>query len=53
MEGVEKSLDEEAVRVVQSMPKWTPGQIDEKTIRSYKTIPVVFWIPDWEKGDGR
>ena len=32
----------EAVRVVKSMPKWTPGTIKGKAVRSYFIIPVIF-----------
>jgi protein TonB len=32
----------EAVRVVKSMPKWTPAKHKGKTVRSYFTIPVTF-----------
>ena len=32
----------EAVRVVQSMPKWTPAKHKGKTVRCYFILPVVF-----------
>ena len=35
-------LDKEAVRVVESMPKWSPGKQAGKTVRVVFTLPVVF-----------
>lgn len=35
-------LDEEAKRVVLSMPKWIPGKQNGKTVRTKYTIPVTF-----------
>ncbi len=40
--GVDPSLDKEAVRVIQSMPKWTPGKQRGSTVRVRFTLPVVF-----------
>lgn len=40
--GVDPSLDREAVRVIQSMPKWKPGSQRGKTVRVRFTLPVVF-----------
>ncbi len=44
--SVQKSLsyecDAEAVRVVKSMPKWTPGMIDGKPVAVLWTLPIVF-----------
>ncbi len=34
--------DEEAVRLVTSMPNWTPGKINGKTVKSYFHLPVKF-----------
>jgi protein TonB len=42
--GVHPDLDKEAVRVVNLMPKWTPGQIKGKVVRSYHSIPIRFII---------
>lgn len=36
------SLDKEALRIVKSMPKWTPGYKDGKPVRVYISIPVLF-----------
>ena len=40
--GVEESLDKEAIRVIQSMPKWTPGRQGGKSVRVKYTLPIRF-----------
>jgi uncharacterized protein len=35
-------LDKEAVRLVSSMPKWTPAKMNGRTVRCSTTIPVKF-----------
>ncbi|MDD2285379.1 MAG: energy transducer TonB [Paludibacter sp.] len=40
--SVDRSLDAEAIRVIQSMPKWTPGKQRGKTVRVKYTLPVNF-----------
>ena len=40
--GVDPYLDKEAVRVVQSMPKWIPGKQNGKAVRVKFTVPVMF-----------
>ena len=40
--GVYPSLDEEAIRVIKSMPKWKPGTQDGKPINVRYTLPVMF-----------
>ena len=40
--GQDPSLDKEAVRVIKTMPKWTPGQQRGKPVRVRFTLPVVF-----------
>ena len=40
--GQDPSLDREAVRVIKTMPKWTPGQQRGKAVRVRFTLPVVF-----------
>lgn len=37
-------LDEEAVRVVSSSPKWTPGRIDGKPVKVTYSFPVFFQL---------
>ncbi len=40
--GVHPSLDKEAVRVIKSMPKWSPGKQRGKAVRVKYTLPVHF-----------
>ena len=40
--GIAKELDEEAVRVVKSMPKWIPGEMNGHLARIRFTLPIVF-----------
>ncbi len=39
-------LDEEAVRVVKTMPKWNPGILDGKPVRVKYSLPITFRIPE-------
>ena len=34
--------DEEAVRIIKSMPKWNPAKIQGDPVRCYYQVPVVF-----------
>jgi periplasmic protein TonB len=36
------ALDKEALRVVSSMPKWTPGRQNGQPVRVRMTVPVMF-----------
>lgn len=36
------SLDAEAIRVVQAMPRWTPGKDKGKVVRVKYNLPIVF-----------
>lgn len=36
------SLDAEAIRVVQTMPKWLPGREKGKVVRVKYNLPIVF-----------
>lgn len=40
--SVDPSLDKEALRIIRSMPRWTPGKQDGKPVRVKYTIPVRF-----------
>lgn len=42
LRSVDASLDKEAMRVVGSMPKWSPGKQKGQTVRVYHTMPVSF-----------
>lgn len=40
--GVDPSLDREAIRVIQQMPRWKPGKQRGSAVRVRFTLPVVF-----------
>ena len=42
LRGVDPSLDREAMRVVQNMPKWTPGKQNGSAVRVKYQVPVSF-----------
>mgnify|MGYP003671976748 FL=1 len=42
LRGVHPLLDEEAVRVVESFPKWKPGKQKGKTVRVSYNLPLNF-----------
>ena len=42
LKSVHPLLDNEAVRVVSSMPKWTPGTKDERPVRQRMGLPITF-----------
>jgi protein TonB len=42
--GVDSALDKEAVRVVSSSPKWTPGRQRDRAVKVVYTFPVIFQL---------
>lgn len=40
--GVDSALDKEAIRIVMSMPKWTPGRQNGRNVRTKYNVPVNF-----------
>ena len=42
VKSVFPSLDEEAVRIVKSMPNWKPGKQNGKVVRVKYTLPISF-----------
>ena len=42
LRGVDPALDKEAVRVVSSSPKWTPGKQRDRAVKVTYTFPVAF-----------
>lgn len=42
LRGVDPYLDKEALRVINSMPKWKPGEQRGKPVRVKYTVPVAF-----------
>jgi len=37
-------LDDEAVRVISNMPKWTPGKVKGKNVKTRLVLPITFKI---------
>ncbi len=44
LRGVDPSLDKEAVRVVSSSPKWSPGKQRDRAVKVTYTFPVIFQL---------
>lgn len=44
--GVRNDIDQEALRVVGSMPAWTPAAKDGKPVASQMTLPIAFKLGD-------
>ena len=44
LRGVDPALDQEAVRVVMSSPKWTPGKQRDRAVAVSYTFPVIFQL---------
>jgi periplasmic protein TonB len=40
--GIGGGCDEEALRVVNSMPKWKPGKQNDRNVKVYMLLPIVF-----------
>jgi Ca-activated chloride channel family protein len=51
--GVDPMLDAEAVRVVQSMPKWKPGKQRGKSVSIRYTIPINFSLNEFDPETGK
>jgi TonB family protein len=47
--GVDPLLDEEAIRVINSMPKWQPGMQRGKVVDVRYTLPIVFRLQNEKK----
>lgn len=46
LKGIGFGTDQEAVRVVSSMPKWSPGMQNGTPVRVYYTIPIMFQLSE-------
>ena len=42
--GVSAGLDKEALRVVKSLPKWSPGKMNGKAVKVRYILPVVYTL---------
>lgn len=44
VKGVNDAYDKEAIKVIESMPNWSPGEINGKAVRCRYTLPIRFTI---------
>jgi periplasmic protein TonB len=44
LKGIGFGCDEEAIRVIKSMPRWSPGKQNGRAVRVYFTMPVVYQL---------
>lgn len=44
LRGVDPTLDKEAVRVINSSPKWEPGRQRDRAVKVTYTFPVIFQL---------
>ena len=51
VKGVHPSLDKEAIRLIQNMPKWIPATQRGKAVKMRFTLPVFFKVEKKEKND--
>lgn len=56
--GIGGGCEEEAVRVVESMPKWRPGKQNQKPVSVSFTLPIAFKLetghsPESSTSDGK
>ena len=42
LDGVDKHINKESIRVIQSMPKWKPGEQMGKKVRVRQILPIKF-----------
>ncbi len=42
IKGIGRGCDEEAIRLIKSMPKWKPAMNDGKAVSVYYIIPIAF-----------
>jgi len=42
--GVHPLLNEEAIRIIKSLPKWTPGRVNGKPVAVWYSLPISFTI---------
>jgi TonB family protein len=42
IKGISRSLDDEALRVIKSLPNFTPGELDGKKVAVSYMVPITF-----------
>lgn len=53
LESPDRDLSDEALRVIQSMPKWKPAQKNGKDVKMRFTLPINFALPDNELSEDK
>lgn len=51
VQSLSKECDEEAMRIVASMPPWTPGEQDGRKVKVYFTQPISFRLITLKKNE--
>lgn len=51
LRSINEALDSEAVRVVRSLPAFTPGEIKGKPVAVWYTLPIIFKIKEDKKDE--
>ena len=46
LHSLHPSCDDEAIRVIRAMPKWTPGKQDGKDVAVFFTLPIAYKLND-------
>ncbi|MDR2954681.1 MAG: energy transducer TonB [Prevotella sp.] len=49
--GIDPACDAEALRVINMMPKWTPGKQGGVAVSVYFSIPIMFRLSDTQAGN--
>jgi TonB family protein len=49
MHSLDPACDQEVIRMIESMPKWTPGMKDGKAVSVYYTLSVRYKLPSPKK----
>jgi TonB family protein len=51
LNSISEALDKEAIRVVESMPKWNPATYKKEPVRSQMSLPINFALDGTEDDD--
>ena len=46
---IDKSLGDEAIRIIKNMPKWKPGKQHNRPVDVKYTIPILFKLSNYTK----
>lgn len=53
LRGVSTSIDQEALRVINAMPQWIPGEQSGKKVSVYYVLPIIFKLEGDSKSQDR